>query len=56
MFIASRTSMFNEATQAHEQTAISTALHRLKICKRFVDDVYSILKRTNEKPFPSHLH
>ena len=30
--------------QAHEHTAISTALHPRKIWERFVDDVHSILK------------
>ena len=34
-------------TQTHEQTARSTALHPPKIWERFVDDVYSILKRTH---------
>ena len=32
--------------QAHESTAISTALHPPKVWERFVDDVYSIVKRT----------
>ena len=32
--------------QAHKRTARSTALHPLKIWEDFVDDVYSILKRT----------
>ena len=41
--------------QAHERTAISTALHPLKLWERFVHDVYSILKRTHlENFFPSH--
>ena len=30
--------------QSHEHTPISTALHSPKVWKRFVDDVYSILK------------
>ena len=34
---------------AHEQTAISTALHPPKVCKRFVDDVYFILIRTHSR-------
>ena len=32
--------------QAYERTAITTALHFPKVWERFVDDVYSILKRT----------
>ena len=32
--------------QAHEHTAISTALHPPKVWEQFVDDIYSILKRT----------
>ena len=32
---------------AHERTAISTALYPPKVRERFVDDVYSILKRTH---------
>ena len=30
--------------QAHEQTAISTALHFSKLWEQFADSVYSILK------------
>ena len=42
--------------QAHEHTAISTALHPPKFWERFVDDVDSILKRTFlGKLFPSQL-
>ena len=37
--------------QAHERTAISTALHPPKVWERFVDDVHSILKRTYLKNF-----
>ena len=37
--------------QAQEQTAMSATPHTPKIWKRFVDDVYSILKRTNLKNF-----
>ena len=33
--------------QAHERTAISTVLHPPKVWKQFVDDVYSIVKRTH---------
>ena len=33
--------------QAHEDTAISMALHHPKVWEQFVDDVYSILKRTH---------
>ena len=31
-------------TQAHERTAISAVQHPTKVCGRFVDDIYSILK------------
>ena len=41
--------------QAYERTAITTALHPPKVWEPFVDDVYSILKRTHlEKFFPSY--
>ena len=41
--------------QAYEHTAITTALHPPKVWERFVDDVYSILKRTHlEIFFPSY--
>ena len=33
--------------QVHEQTATSMALHSPKVWERFVDDVYSFLKRTH---------
>ena len=33
--------------QAHEHNAISLALHPPKVLEQFVDDVYSILKRTH---------
>ena len=33
--------------QAYERTAITTALHPPKVWKRFVDGIYSILKRTH---------
>ena len=33
--------------QAYKRTAITTALHPPKVCGRFVDDVYAILKRTH---------
>ena len=33
--------------KAHEPTATSTALHPPKVWERFVDDVYSVLKRTH---------
>ena len=33
--------------QAYERTAMTTALHPPKVWERFVDDVYSILKRTH---------
>ena len=37
--------------QAHESTAISTALHPPKVWERLVDDVYSIFKRTHLENF-----
>ena len=40
--------------QAHEHTAISTALHPPKFWERFVDDVDSILKRTYLENFFHH--
>ena len=42
--------------QDHERTAISTALHPPKVLERFVDDVYSILKRTHLENFFHHLN
>ena len=33
--------------QAHEHTAISTALHPPKVWEQFVDDIYSNLKRAH---------
>ena len=37
--------------QAHERTAISTAIRSPKVWERFVDDVYSILKSTHLENF-----
>ena len=37
--------------QAHERTAITTALHLPKVWERFVDDVCSILKRSHLENF-----
>ena len=42
--------------QAHESTAISTALHPLKVRERFVDDVYSIVKRTHLENLFHHIN
>ena len=42
--------------QAHERTAISTALHPPKVWERFVDDVYSIIKRTTFFQHINDLH
>ena len=42
--------------QAHERTAISTALHPPKVWERFVDDVYSILKRTHLENVFQHIN
>ena len=33
--------------QAYERTAVTTAMHPRKVWERFVDDVYSILKRSH---------
>ena len=41
---------------AHERTAISTALHSLKLWQRFVDDVYSIFKHTHLENFFHHIN
>ena len=41
--------------QAHESTAISTALHPPKVWERFVDDIYSIVKRTHLEKFSHHI-
>ena len=41
--------------QVYELTAITKALHPPKFWERFVDNVYSILKRTHlENFFPSY--
>ena len=42
--------------QAQEQTAMSATPHTPKIWKRFVDDAYSILKRTNFEKFFCHMN
>ena len=42
--------------QAPESTAISTALHPPKVWERFVDDVYSIVKRTHLENFFHHIN
>ena len=42
--------------QAHESTAISTALHPPKVWERFVDDVYSIVKCTQLENFFHHIN
>ena len=41
---------------AHEHTAISTALHLPKVWKRFVDGVYSILKRIHSEKLFHHIN
>ena len=45
-----------QCVQAYESTAITTALHTPKVWKRFVDDVYSILKRTHLENFFYHIN
>ena len=42
--------------QAHECTAISTALHPPKNCERFADDIYSILKCMQLKNIFHHIN
>ena len=42
--------------QAYERTSITTALHPPKVWERFVDDVYSILKRTHLENFFRHIN
>ena len=42
--------------QAYECTAITTALHLPKVWEQFVDDVYSILKRTHLENFFHHIN
>ena len=40
----------------HERTAVSTTLHPLKVWGQFVDDIYSILKRTHFENFFYHIN
>ena len=42
--------------QAYERAAITIALHPPKVWERFVDDVYSILKRKHLKNFFYHIN
>ena len=42
--------------QTYEHTATTTALHPPKVWERFVDDVYSILKRTHLENFFHHIN
>ena len=42
--------------QAHESTAISTALHPPEVWERFADNVYSIVKRTHLENFFHHIN
>ena len=41
---------------AYERTAITTALHPLKVWERFVDDVYYILKLMDLENFFHHIN
>ena len=43
-------------SQAYESTAITMALHPLKVWEQFIDDVYSILKPTHLKNFFHHIN
>ena len=42
--------------QAYERTATTKALHPPKVWERFVDDVYSILKRAHLENFFQHIN
>ena len=42
--------------QAYQRTAVTTALHPPKVWERFVDDFYSILKRTHLEKFFNHIN
>ena len=42
--------------QAYESTAITTSLHPPKVSEWFVDDVYSILKRTYLENVSHHIN
>ena len=42
--------------QAYEGTAITTTLYPPKVWERFVDDVYSVLKRTHLENFFHHIN
>ena len=42
--------------QSHEDTATSTALHPPKVWERFIDDIYSVLKRTHLENFSHHVN
>ena len=42
--------------QTQESTAISTALHPPKVWERFVDDAYSIAKRTHLENLFHHIN
>ena len=42
--------------QVYERTAITTALRPPKVSEQFVDDVYSILKRTHLENFFHHIN
>ena len=42
--------------QVYERTAITTALHPPKDCEQFVDNVYSIRKRTHLKKSFHHIN
>ena len=42
--------------QTHECTAISTALHPLKVWEQFADDVYSIHKHAHVENFFHHIN
>ena len=42
--------------QAHEHAAISMALEPSKVWEQFIDDVYSIFKRTHSENFFHHIN
>ena len=41
--------------QAYERTTVTTALHPPNVCERFVDDVYSVVKRTHLENLFHHI-
>ena len=42
--------------QSHEDTAISTALHPPNVWEQFIDDIYSVVKRTHLENISHHVN